>query len=51
MVDNMTREQRSLTMSRIRKIDTKPELVIRRLVFARLAEKPRNRFLLYDLSC
>jgi DNA mismatch endonuclease, patch repair protein len=35
MADNMTREQRSLTMSRIRKMDTKPELVIRRLVFAR----------------
>ena len=35
MPDNMTVEQRSLTMSRIRKADTKPELVIRRLVFAR----------------
>lgn len=35
MTDNMTPEQRSRTMSRIRKTDTKPELVIRRLVFAR----------------
>jgi DNA mismatch endonuclease (patch repair protein) len=35
MADNMTVEQRRLTMSRIRKADTKPELVIRRLVFAR----------------
>jgi DNA mismatch endonuclease (patch repair protein) len=35
MTDNMTREQRSRTMSRIRKMDTKPELRIRRLAFAR----------------
>src|SRR5947207_8625156 len=31
----MTPEQRSRTMSRIRKTDTKPELTIRRLAFAR----------------
>lgn len=35
MADNMTPEQRSKTMSRIRKTDTKPELIIRRLSFAR----------------
>jgi len=35
MTDNMTPEQRSRTMSRIRKTDTKPELIIRRLAFAR----------------
>ncbi len=35
MTDNMTAEQRSRTMSRIRKTDTKPELTIRRLAFAR----------------
>jgi DNA mismatch endonuclease, patch repair protein len=35
MTDNMTPEQRSRTMSRIRKTDTKPELAIRRLAFAR----------------
>ena len=35
MADNMTPEQRSLTMSRIRKKDTKPELTIRRLTQAR----------------
>lgn len=35
MPDNMTPEQRRLTMSRIRKSDTKPELTVRRLVFAR----------------
>lgn len=35
MVDNMTPEQRSRTMSRIRMTDTKPELIIRRLAFAR----------------
>lgn len=35
MADNMTREQRSRTMSRIRKTDTKPELLIRRLCFSR----------------
>jgi DNA mismatch endonuclease, patch repair protein len=35
MADNMTPEQRSRTMSRIRKTDTKAELIIRRLVFAR----------------
>jgi len=31
----MTPEQRSRTMSRIRKTDTKPELTVRRLTFAR----------------
>ncbi|MDC0682623.1 very short patch repair endonuclease [Sorangium atrum] len=35
MADNMTPEQRRRTMSRIRKTDTKPELIIRRLSFAR----------------
>jgi len=35
MADNMTVEQRSHTMTRIRKADTKPELIVRRLVFAR----------------
>jgi DNA mismatch endonuclease, patch repair protein len=35
MTDNMTREQRSRTMSRIRKTDTKPELIVRRLTFSR----------------
>ncbi len=35
MADNMTPEQRSRTMSRIRKTDTKPELTIRRLAFSR----------------
>lgn len=35
MADNMTPEQRSRTMSRIRKTDTKPELIIRRLSFSR----------------
>jgi DNA mismatch endonuclease (patch repair protein) len=35
MADNMTPEQRSWTMSRIRKRDTKPEVSIRRLSFAR----------------
>ena len=35
MVDNLTPEQRSFTMSRIRSRDTKPELTIRRLVHAR----------------
>lgn len=35
MTDNMTPEQRSQTMSRIRKTDTKPELIVRRLCFAR----------------
>lgn len=35
MADNMTSEQRSRTMSRIRKTDTKPELRIRSLSFAR----------------
>ena len=35
MTDNMTPEQRRLTMSRIRKLDTKPEITLRRLVFAR----------------
>ena len=35
MVDNLTREQRSFTMSRIRSTDTTPELTIRRLVQAR----------------
>ncbi len=35
MADNMTVEQRSLTMSRIRSQDTRPELTIRRLLHAR----------------
>ena len=35
MPDNMTPEQRSRTMSRIRHADTKPELAVRRLLFAR----------------
>jgi DNA mismatch endonuclease, patch repair protein len=35
MVDNLTSEQRSYTMSRIRSTNTKPELVIRRLAHAR----------------
>lgn len=35
MADNLTPEQRSFTMSRIRSKDTGPELTIRRLVHAR----------------
>lgn len=35
MADNLTPEQRSYTMSRIRSKDTAPELTIRRLVHAR----------------
>jgi len=35
MADNMTRAQRSRTMSRIRKTNTQPELAVRRLCFAR----------------
>ena len=35
MVDNLTPEQRSFTMSQIRSKDTTPELTIRRLVHAR----------------
>jgi DNA mismatch endonuclease (patch repair protein) len=35
MPDNMTPEQRRLTMSRIQKSNTKPEITVRRLVFAR----------------
>jgi DNA mismatch endonuclease, patch repair protein len=35
MTDNMTKAQRSLTMSRIRDRDTKPELDIRRRLFSR----------------
>jgi len=35
MADNMTPEQRSRTMSRIRKTDTKPEIMVRRLAFSR----------------
>lgn len=35
MADNLTPEQRSHTMSRIRSRDTKPELTIRRLAHAR----------------
>jgi DNA mismatch endonuclease, patch repair protein len=34
MADNLTREQRSRTMSRIRRRDTKPELVLRRALWA-----------------
>lgn len=35
MADNLTPEQRSRTMSRIRSRDTKPEIVVRRLLHAR----------------
>jgi DNA mismatch endonuclease, patch repair protein len=35
LADNMSPEQRSFTMSRIRKTNTKPELIIRRLTFLR----------------
>jgi DNA mismatch endonuclease (patch repair protein) len=35
MTDNMTPGQRRRTMSSIRRIDTKPELAVRRLAFAR----------------
>jgi DNA mismatch endonuclease, patch repair protein len=35
MADNLTTEQRSYTMSRIRSRNTKPELVVRRLTHAR----------------
>lgn len=35
MPDNLTRQQRSLTMSRIRRRDTTPELLLRRAVWAR----------------
>jgi DNA mismatch endonuclease (patch repair protein) len=35
MADNMTPAQRSRTMSRIRSTDTKPEVLVRKLVFAR----------------
>lgn len=35
MADNLTKQQRSYTMSRIRSKDTKPEMLIRRLVHAR----------------
>lgn len=35
MADNLTPEQRSFTMSRIRSKDTKPELMIRKLVHER----------------
>lgn len=34
MADNLTKEQRSRTMSRIRRANTKPELVLRRLLHA-----------------
>jgi DNA mismatch endonuclease (patch repair protein) len=34
MADNLTREQRSRTMSRIRRADTGPELTVRRLLHA-----------------
>lgn len=34
MVDRITKEQRSALMSRIRRADTKPELLIRRLLHA-----------------
>jgi DNA mismatch endonuclease (patch repair protein) len=34
MVDVLTREQRSLNMSRIRGRDTRPEMIVRRLVHA-----------------
>src|SRR5450755_556474 len=35
MVDNLTSEQRSYTMSRIRSRNTKPELVVRKLAHSR----------------
>jgi DNA mismatch endonuclease, patch repair protein len=35
MPDNLTKEQRSKTMSRIRRRDTKPELLLRRAIWAR----------------
>jgi DNA mismatch endonuclease (patch repair protein) len=35
MPDNLTKEQRSKTMSRIRRRDTKPELLLRKAVWAR----------------
>ncbi len=35
MADNMAREERSRTMSRIRKTDTKLEPIVRRLTFSR----------------
>jgi len=35
MVDNLTREQRSYMMSRVRSTDTAPELLVRRLAHAR----------------
>jgi len=35
MADNLTPEQRSYMMSRVRSTDTKPELAVRRLVHAR----------------
>lgn len=34
MADNLTKEQRSRTMSRIRRANTKPELILRRLLHA-----------------
>jgi DNA mismatch endonuclease (patch repair protein) len=34
MADNLTREQRSMTMSRIRSRDTLPEMILRRLLHA-----------------
>jgi len=35
MADNLTKEQRSKTMSRIRRRDTKPEILLRQAVWAR----------------
>jgi DNA mismatch endonuclease (patch repair protein) len=35
VADNLTKEQRSRTMSRIRRRDTKPELVLRKALWAR----------------
>jgi DNA mismatch endonuclease, patch repair protein len=35
MADNLTKEQRSRTMSRIRRRDTKPELLLRKALWAR----------------
>ena len=34
MADNLTKKQRSMTMSRIRRANTKPELTLRRLLHA-----------------
>ena len=43
MADNLTPEQRSYTMSRIRSCDTGPEMIIRRLVHARGLRFRKNK--------